>query len=210
MPEPRLIDISRVINESTAVWPGDTTFTRRAVMAMSAGCSCDVNTFTFSAHTGTHADSPRHFLAHGLDSAASALEPYVGRCLVVAAMDARCIRPEDLAGIDIHREERILFKTPRPLRDDEWRNDFAFLAPEAAALLADGGARLVGLDTPSVDPMTSKTLDAHKLLAAGGVAILESLRLDHVQPGRYELLALPLRIEGADASPVRAVLRTLG
>ncbi len=210
MPEPRLIDISRVINESTAVWPGDTTFSRRAVMAMSAGCSCDVNTFTFSAHTGTHADSPRHFLAQGVDSAASALDPYVGRCLVVAASDPRCVRPEDLVGIDIRTEERILFRTPRALRDDEWCDDFAFLAPEAAALLAEGGARLVGLDTPSVDPMTSKTLAAHKLLAARGVAILESLCLDHVAPGRYELFAFPLRIQGADASPVRAVLRTLG
>jgi arylformamidase len=209
MSEPRLIDISRVISETTAVWPGDTTFSRRAVMAMKAGCSCDVNTFTLSAHTGTHADAPRHFLEGGLDSAATSLAPYIGRCLVVQTHDPRMVRAEDLAGIDISAEERILFRTPRPLRDDEWRDDFAFLSVEAARRLAEGGARLVGLDTPSVDPMTSKTLDAHKLLAASGVAILESLNLEPVAPGRYELIALPLRIAGADASPVRAILRTL-
>jgi arylformamidase len=115
----------------------------------------------------------------------------------------------DVEGLDLGREERILFRTPRAVGDDAWDDAFAYLSLEFARKAAEAGMKLVGIDTPSVDPMTSKTLDAHKVLLRGGVAILEGIDLSRVAEGRYELIALPLRIAGGDASPVRAILRTL-
>lgn len=209
MPEPRIIDISRRIAEDSAVWPGDTVFSRRPVMQIAQGCSCNVSGYTLSAHTGSHADAPRHFVEGAADSAGCDLSSYLGPCLVVATASAECVQPGDLAGLDLAREQRLLFRTPRPPADHEWQNDFTFIHPDVARAAAAAGLRLIGIDTPSVDPMSSKTLDAHKALLAGSVAILENLDLSRVAPGRYELIALPLKIVGADASPVRAVLREL-
>lgn len=205
----RLFDVSRSVDERTAVWPGDTVFSRRAVMRIADGCSCNVSTITLSLHTGTHADAPSHYVegaaaAHEVD-----LAKYVGPCRVLTPRSRDALRPEDVAGLDLRAEERLLVRSPVPLRDDEWRNDFFHCSPEAAALFAAAGLKLLGLETPSMDHMTSKELKAHKTLHGAGVAILESLDLSAVADGRYELLALPLKLVGADAAPVRAVLREL-
>lgn len=201
------IDVSRTLSEQTAVWPGDTEFSRKWVMEIEAGSSANTSTYTLSAHTGTHADSPFHYSSTGLTTESVDLTAYMGRCRVVWTKSPDAIRMSDLEGIDLSSEERLLFKTPRPLADDEWQDDFAYLDVEVARALAAHGIRLVGLDTPSVDPMTSKTLDAHKALLAGNVSILESLDLTHAPDGIYELIALPLKIAGGDSSPVRAILR---
>jgi arylformamidase len=205
----RIFDVSRGIDERTAVWPGDTTFSRRAVMTIAGGCSCNVSTITMSLHTGTHADAPSHYLegapaAHQVD-----LAKYVGPCRVMTPTSRDGLRPVDVAGLDLAREERLLFRHPAPLRDDEWRDDFFYCSPEAAELFAAVPLKLLGLESPSMDPMTSKELRAHKTLHRAGVAILESLDLSLVPDGRYELIALPLKLLGADAAPVRAVLREL-
>jgi arylformamidase len=207
--ERRIIDVSRAIDERTAVWPGDTTFTRRSVMSIAEGCSCNVSTVTLSLHTGTHADAPSHYLPQAPAAHEVVLAKYVGPCRVLTPKSIDALRPADLAGLDLAAEERLLVRHPVPLRDDEWRNDFFYCSPEAAELLAGAGAKLLGLESPSMDPMTSKELRAHKTLHRAGVAILESLDLSAAPDGRYELIALPLKLIGADASPVRAVLRTL-
>ncbi len=207
MSEARWIDISRALQESIAVWPGDTRFARRHVMTIDGGCSCNVSTFTFSAHTGAHADAPSHFQPGAPSIDQVPVDAYIGPCRVVATRDPTAVRPSDLEGLDLRFEPRLLFKTPRPLADDEWRDDFAHLSVEAARILAQAKVKLVGLDTPSIDFMTSKTLEAHKILLTGGVAILESLDLRSVAPGFYDLVAPPLKIAGADAAPVRALLR---
>jgi len=207
MSESSLHDISRRISEETAVWPGDTPFSRRYVMRLSQGMSCNTSTLTLSAHTGSHADAPAHFVegAAGIDQVS--LLPYLGRCRVLEARDPRCVTLADLSGLDLREEERLLFKTFNPPQDNLWQDDFAFVSLDAAQAAAAGGLKLLGLDTPSVDPMDSKSLHAHKALLAGGVAILESLDLAQVPPGIFELIALPLKIVGGDASPVRAILR---
>ena len=209
MADRRIWDVSRPIGESTAVFPGDTTFSRRWVMRLEDGCSCNVSTITTTVHVATHADAPLHFVKDGLPIDRVDLGPYLGPCRVISAQRADALRPEDLAGLDLRREERILVRAPQALRHDEWRTDFLHCSIDAAHALVQGGARLLGLDTPSMDHSTSKELAAHKVLAAGGVALLESLDLSAVPDGRYELIALPLRIAGSDASPVRAVLRSL-
>jgi len=207
VPDRRLWDISRAVGESTAVWPGDTPFSRRWVMRIEDGCSCNVSTVTHSVHCGTHADAPFHFDAKGITIDQVDLTRYVGPCVVMTAKSRDCLRPSDLAGLDLAAAERLLVRGPDRLRDDQWKDDFFYCSVEAAHVIAKSGLRLLGLDSPSMDFMSSKELDAHKTLVAGGVAILESLDLSKVKDGRYELIALPLKMTGGDGSLVRAVLR---
>ena len=204
----RLIDISRPIGEKTAVWPGDTPFSRKWVMAIDEGCSCNTSTITLTTHIGAHTDAPRHFLEGEPTIDQVPLEKYIGPCRVVHIRDPEAVTLADLEGIDLANEQRLLFRTPSDLDDEEWRDDFHYISLEVAQAAA-AGTLLLGIDTPSVDPMTSKTLDAHKSLLSGGVAILEGIDLREVPEGRYELIALPLKIADGDASPVRAILRTL-
>jgi len=205
----RLWDISRAVREDTAVWPGDTPFSRRWVMRIDQGDSCNVSTVTHSVHCGTHADAPFHFDPKGVPIDQVEIGRYVGPCVVMTAKSRDCLRPEDLAGVDLRAAERLLVRGPDRLRDDQWKDDFFYCSVEAARHVAKSGLRLLGLDSPSMDFMTSKELEAHKTLVAGGVAILESLDLSAVPDGRYELIALPLKMAGGDGSLVRAVLREL-
>jgi arylformamidase len=207
--ERRIYDVSRAVREDTAVWPGDTPFSRRWVMRMEQGDSCNVSTVTHSVHCGTHADAPFHFDPNGIPIDRVDLSKYVGKCLVITARSRDALKVSDLEGIDFAAEERLLVRGPDRLRDDQWRDDFFHCSLEAAQLVARSGLQLLGLDSPSMDFMTSKELAAHKALVAGGVAILESLDLSAVPDGRYELIALPLKMTGGDGSLVRAVLRDL-
>ena len=204
-----IIDISRLVSEETAVWPGDTAFSRTWVMSMADGCACNTSTITLSAHTGAHTDAPSHFVDDAPTLDQVDLGKYIGPCRVVHARHRDAIRLDDLEGLDLAAEERLLFRTPQPPTDDTWDDGFTYVSVEVARAAADGGLKLIGIDTPSMDPMKSKALDAHKALFEGDVAILESIDLSGVAEGRYELVALPLKISGADSSPVRAILRTL-
>lgn len=202
-----IIDVSQPIDASTVVWPGDTPYAQRLVMEIGGGCPCNVTTMTMSVHCGTHSDAPLHFDPAGAAPAALDLRAYVGPCLVVEVRSEDAIRLADLEGIDLGACERVLFKTKRPSSASAWRDDFLHVSEEAAHALAAARVLLVGTDAASVDPMTSKTLRAHHVLNDAGVRLLENLVLAHVEPGRYELIALPIKLATADAAPVRAVLR---
>ena len=206
-----VIDISQTLEAGIATWPGDTAFAPFWVMRLESGDSCNVGSVTMSLHTGTHADAPLHFLADGATPAKMELSPFIGTALVLDLTGVRTILPEHLSELAPGKTERILrvlFKTGTA-RADRFDGAFAHVSASAALVLADAGVLLVGIDTPSVDASDSKELNAHKVLAGAGIAILENLVLGHVEPGLYELIALPLKLEGMDASPVRAVLRTL-
>ncbi|MBL8726564.1 MAG: arylformamidase [Planctomycetes bacterium] len=208
----RIWDISEPIEPATAPFPGDTPFAQEWVLRQERGGSCNVSTIRMSVHVGTHTDAPLHFDLAGPDIAAVDLRRYLGRCRVLEVrgegtppqIPAAALRPELLAGA-----ERILFRTREHHDHRIWRDDFTALGPEAAAVLAQAGIVLVGIDTPSMDHAASKALDGHHTLFHGGVAILENLDLTGVPTGDYELIALPLRIVGGDSSPVRAILREL-
>lgn len=204
-----IIDISQSLSREIAVWPGDTRFSEEWVMSKSSGCSCNVSTVRMSVHTGTHADAPYHFKDDGKRPAEVDLARYVGPCHVVRTKNAECVIPADFAHVALRRGDRILFRTPRSCDANSWRDDFTYLGVDAARVLRDIGVVLVGIDTPSMDAMTSKTLDAHHTLAEAEVALLENLVLEDAPEGRYELIALPLKFRDIDASPVRAVLRVL-
>jgi len=201
---PRLIDLSPPLSPRLAVWPGDVPFARR-VSTPPDGTT--LSSVTTTLHAGSHADAPLHVTPGGAPIDAVPLETWVGPCQVVQARVAPRgrVRLEDLS--EPPAAPRLLVKTGTFPDRERFREDFAGLAPSLAADLAARGVVLVGIDTPSVDPFADAALEAHRALAKAGIAWLEGLVLAHVAPGRYELVALPLRIEGGDASPVRAVLR---
>lgn len=205
-----LYDLSPVIDAGTPVWPGDTPFSCRLAWSIAEGAPVNVGALTSTTHLGSHIDAPFHFHPDGATAADLPLEPYFGPCRVIQIpAGAELALPEHLQDADLRLTPRILLRTGSAGDRSSFPERFTAISPRLAEHLAAGGALLVGTDAPSVDPFTSKTLDAHHALARGGVAILEGLVLDAVPTGVYELIALPLRLRGADASPVRAVLRTL-
>ena len=205
-----LIDISPFIDASIAVWPGDTPFVHTFNMDIGMGANITLSDIHTSVHVGAHADAPSHYIGDGEDIAERRLDFYIGRCVVlnVDVEPGERIYPVDLAA-KVISAPRVLLRTNTFPDPYNWNNDFASLSPELVHFLYQHGVILIGIDTPSADPFDSKALEAHKAFAENDMAILEGLVLAGVPEGEYELIAPPLRIRGADASPVRAVLRTL-
>jgi arylformamidase len=205
-----LWDISPPVAAGVPVWPGDTPFELTRTWALSPGCPVNVSRLTLSTHTGAHADAPLHYAADGADAASVGLAPYLGPAQVVhVPAGLSLVRPEHVLPLLAAGVTRVLLRTWAKAPLDRWVSAFAAVAPDTIDALAARGVVLIGVDTPSLDPETSKTLDAHHAVRRAGMAILEGLWLDAVPEGRYELIALPLRLVGADASPVRAILRAL-
>lgn len=206
----RLIDISPVIDASIGVWPGDTPFAQTLNIDMNAGGNLTLSEIRTTLHVGAHTDATSHYVANGADIASRRLDYYIGSCdvLHVDVDRGERIMPAHLAGKNV-TSPRVLFRTGTFPDPRNWNDDFAALSPELVDALHARGVRLVGIDTPSVDLFDSKELEAHQALARNEMANLEGVVLDDVAEGTYELIALPLPIRGGDASPVRAVLRTL-
>ena len=206
----KLIDISRPIRTGMPVWPGDTATAFDFVATKAGGYSCNVGRLQASMHAGTHVDATYHYDDAGARIDEIPLETYVGPARVVDVRGRTAIGPEALAGLDLAATPRVLF------RSDAWTDVTQFpatwpqYAPGLAAWLAARGVKLIGMDFPSVDHPDSKDLPIHHEIGRAGLFILESLDLRAAEPGVYDLIALPLRIAGADGSPVRAVLRTRG
>ena len=206
----RLIDISQTLRPALPVWPGDTAFALEPTWKIEPGCPVNVARMTLSTHSGAHADAPLHYDPRGRNIAEVDPGIYIGTCHVFDVRKATdLVRPTDFNLADGADCERILFRTFDRFPHDQWVSDYAAIAPETIELLANAGVKLVGMDGPSLDPEASKTLDAHNVVRRAGMAILEGLVLDDVAEGAYELIAAPLKIDGADASPVRALLREL-
>ena len=206
----RLWDISPPVHAASPVFPGDARYEQRWAATLGPGCPVNVATITMSPHTGAHADAPLHYDAAGAAVGALALEPYLGRCRVVHAIGCGALvewRHVEHA-IDADLPPRVLVRTYGRMPVDRWDEALAGFAPETIERLADRGVRLVGIDTASIDPAASKTLDAHQVIRRRDLRVLENLVLDEVAEGDYELIALPLKLTSADASPVRAVLRS--
>jgi len=205
----KLWDISQPLHPALPVWPGDTAFTVRQRWTHGHGSPVNVASIELSTHSGAHADAPLHYDPAGLPIEAVSLEPYLGPCRVVDARGCGAAISADL--VDAHWSSgvtRMLFRTFDRFPMERWPENFTAVSAGAIQALSAHGVILVGLDSPSLDPETSKTMDAH-LAVPRDMRILEGLVLDHVPPGDYELIALPLPLAGLDASPVRAVLREL-
>ncbi len=206
----RIWDISQRLGPQTPLWPGEPALALRQNAEIGPECPVNVGSISFPLHAGTHADSPFHYSNNGASSADSQLDPYLGPCVIADVRHAATkVEIHDCDWAMIEGAERVLFRTYDEFPHESWDAGFTAIAPEVVARLREGGTMLIGTDAPSLDPQTSKTMDAHNEVLLGDMRILEGLVLDGVPPGPYELIALPLAIEGADASPVRAILREL-
>ena len=207
----RLYDISPAVRPGFPVFPGDAPFALRWTFKLGPGCPVNVSEVSMSPHTGAHADAPLHYDDTGESIGAIALEPYLGPCRVIHALGAApLVEPRHVAHRLADAPPRVLVRSYERAPVGAWDPKFAAFDPATIELLHAHGVKLVGIDTPSLDPDASKTLDSHRAVARHGMAILEGIVLDDVAEGDYELIALPLKWQGLDASPVRAVLRELG
>ncbi|MEO6352131.1 MAG: arylformamidase [Oxalobacteraceae bacterium] len=204
-----LWDISPTLSAATPVWPGDTAFLSEPTWQIARGSPVHVSRITLSSHTGAHCDAPSHYDVQGASIDAVALDAYLGPCRVIHCIDAGLIEPQHVAHALAALPPRVLLRTYRTAPQTAWDSNFSAIAPATIVLLAQHGVWLIGIDTPSIDPQDSKTLDAHHAVRRHQMAILEGVVLDAVAAGDYELIALPLKLLGLDASPVRAILRAL-
>ncbi len=200
------IDISPLLHSKSAVFPGDTLFTHTVNMSIKAGDNIDLSDIKTTLHIGAHADAPSHYHEKGETIEHRSLSLYMGAAQVVEVQIPRGarIKLSDIS-VDI-KAPRVLFKTNSFLDPDLWNEDFNSLSPELIEHLHSLGVVLVGIDTPSVDPAPDKELPSHQALFKTKMAVLEGIVLTHVAAGLYDLVALPLKIANADASPVRAIL----
>lgn len=192
----RIIDISPLVTESSPVYPGDDPLSIR----FAENTHCRVGTLSMSAHLGAHVDAPLH-LNHSGDISDIQLSSLLGPCQVIELQKNFAIEPADFPPIS---SSRVLIKTG--FKSSVWTDSFPYLLPAAVQKLIDAGVRVIGIDTPSIDAGADETLPSHVLAIDAGILILENLDLSAARAGHYQLVALPLKIKGLDASPVRAVL----
>ena len=209
-----LWDISPPVHAGSPVFPGDAAFDLRWTWTMGPTCPVNVSTLTLSPHTGAHADAPLHYSPDGEAVGALSLEPYLGTCRVIHAVGCGpLITWAHIAhALDAQPPRlppRVLVRTYAQAPVDRWDASLTAYAPDTVERLADLGVQLIGIDTASIDPADSKGLDSHQVIRRRGLRVLENLVLDGVPEGDYELIALPLKLTTADASPVRAILREL-
>ncbi|HWP10425.1 MAG TPA: arylformamidase [Ramlibacter sp.] len=206
----KLWDISPPVAPGSPVFPGDTPYAQEWSATLSPGNPVNVSRITLSPHVGAHADAPLHYDPAGAPIGALDLEPYLGRCRVIHAIGkGPLVQWEHLEHAAGDLPPRLLVRTYESAPVDRWDDELAAYAPETIERLAALGVKLVGIDTASIDPAHSKALQSHQVIRRLGLRVLENLVLDGVPEGDYELIALPLKLMTADASPVRAVLREL-
>ncbi len=208
---PRLWDISPPVHAGAPVFPGDTPYRQQWAATIGPGCPVNVSEITLSPHVGAHADAPLHYAPDGASIGHTDLTPFLGPCRVVHAIACGpLVEWAHIAhAIDAALPPRLLVRTYARAPVDHWDPQLTAYAPATVERLAALGVRLIGIDTASIDPADSKTLDSHQTIRRHDMRVLENLVLDEVPEGDYELIALPLKLTTADASPVRAVLRAL-
>lgn len=205
----RIWDISPLVSAQSPIFPGDEPFSLQWTARLSPDCPVNLSAITMSPHVGAHADAPLHYANGAASCAELELDAYLGPCRVIHAIDCGpLIQIEHLRHAAALMPARVLVRCCQTA-DTSWNPDFSAYAPETVEWLAGLGVKLIGLDTPSVDPASSKQLSSHQQLLRLDLRVLENLVLDEVAEGDYELIALPLKLAGACASPVRAVLREL-
>ena len=206
----RLWDISPPLQANTPVFPGDTAYQQRWSATLGPGCPVNVSALTLSPHAGAHADAPLHYDADGVPVGELALEPFLGPCRVIHAIGCGpLVQISHLQHAIKGLPERVLVRVYERMPQDQFDTALPAFAPETVEHLADLGVVLIGIDSASIDPADSKPLPSHQVIRRRGLRVLENLLLDDVPEGDYELIALPLKLTTADASPVRAILRSL-
>lgn len=205
--KPKMHDISPRVSDRSAVFPGDKSFQRHISLSFEKGHHLALSSLESTLHVGAHADAPSHYSPQGVGIAERDPLLYLGAAQVIRVQIPRGerIRVSHLQAKRV-QAPRVLFRTDSFPNPESWNGDFNALSPELVEYLAHHGVKLVGIDTPSVDPADDKLLESHQAIARMDLAILEGIVLEGVEEGLYTLIAPPLKLEGADASPVRALL----
>ena len=208
---PQIWDISPPVYEGMPVFPGDTPYQQQWAATIGPGCPVNVASITSTPHAGAHADAPLHYAPGGAAIGHVDLSPYLGRCRVIHAIHCGpLVEWQHIAhAISADLPERVLVRTYQRMPQDRWDAALTGYAAATVERLAALGVRLIGIDTASIDPADSKALPSHQTIRRHDMRVLENLVLDDVAEGDYELIALPLKLVQADASPVRAILRSL-
>lgn len=204
-----IIDISWPVKVGMLSYPGDCLYQVRQTLFLEKGDACNLSCFEMSMHNGTHIDAPLHFIAEGKPVSKLALDFFLGRAKVILIETKDRVTVDHLRQFKVENGDRLLLKIPHNeslLDNSVFCNDYAALDQTAAAFLAEKGVRLVGIEYLSIEEPENPPNMVHRILLARGVIILEGIDLRKVSPGEYFLSCLPLNLEGANGSPVRAVL----
>jgi arylformamidase len=205
-------DVSVALRDGMVHWPGDPECHIKRVVSMEEGAVCNLTHLSLSAHTATHMDAPRHFIADGLTMDQMPLGAVIGDCRVIEFDTANQITPEDLQPHQLQRGERLLFKTRNSAQSwnsDTFDKDFVSIRQDAAAYLVECGVRTVGVDYLSIGGYEKDGVETHRIMLGAGMWVIEGLNLSAITPGAYEMICLPLKIMGADGAPCRVVVRAI-
>ncbi len=203
-------DISVPLKTGMVHWPGDPRTTVSRVLDLERGDPCTISHLRTGAHAGTHMDAPAHFIPGGATLDGMPLDASVGPARVIAIDDPEAITPKELARHRIRPGQRLLFKTlnsDRCWATNDFIEDFVHITVEAALYLAKRNVRLVGIDYLSVGGFHADGAAVHRILLEAGIWIIEGLNMSHIQPGRVDLVCLPIKLEGAEGAPARAIVR---
>ncbi|MGE0486467.1 MAG: cyclase family protein [Gammaproteobacteria bacterium] len=205
----RVHDISVTLGTESIDYPGDTPYARSLLMSVPPDF-CTLSRLEMSAHSGTHIDVPYHFEAGGRRLGEYAAADFIFPAVVIEVADVECVRAAEIAAADVRAGDAVLFKTANSrdgrVRNGRFTEHFVYVAPDAAEWLCGRGAKLVGIDYITIEGYANREFDSHHIVLGAGMIVLESVDLGAVLPGRYTLFCLPLKLDGAEASPVRAIL----
>jgi arylformamidase len=207
------IDVTATLDPATTpVYEGDAPMKFDFLKDMRKGDVLTLSVYSLGAHSGTHIDAPMHFVAGGASIDQLSLEPLIGPARVIDIPDG--VQAIDAAELDRHEwrgAQRVIFRTRSSLRgwmeSPTFHRDFAYIAPDAAQLLADAGVQLVGIDYISAEQFGAPAPRTHRILLSKGIPIVEGLALEGVRAGEYDLIVLPMKVAGHEGAPARAVLR---
>jgi arylformamidase len=206
------IDVSVRLRDGMVHWPDNPPVRIERMLDIECGDVATVSKLSMGSHTGTHMDAPLHFVRGGKGLDEMPFEATIGRARVIEVRDSESVKPCDLHPHGIRSGERILFKTRNSVRrwhEEAFIENFVYVSKEAARYLATCGVRTVGIDYLSVGGFLKDGVETHEALLGAGVWVIEGLDLSSVEPGEYELICLPLKIEHSDGAPARAILRAI-
>jgi len=204
------IDVSVLLRSGMVHWPDNPPVRLERAMSIERGDPANVSSLSMGVHTATHMDAPRHFLADGAGIDQLDLEATIGSARLIEIADPKSIKAPELARADPQPGERLLLKTRNSSRawwEEEFDEDFVWIARDAAALLAERGVRAVGVDYVAGGGFHSDGPETHHALLGAGIGIIEGLDLSSVEPGLYDLVCLPVKLAGCDGAPARAIVR---
>jgi len=203
------IDVTAPLHAGTPHWPDQPDVKIERMVSMDDGTVCNVSMLHMSVHTGTHMDAPLHFVADGIGMDQMPLDATIGPCRVVEIKDQESIKVKHLKPLNLRKGERLLIKTINSKRcwnDGRFVEDFVYISQDAAAYLVERGIMTVGVDYLSVGGFFKDGVETHHHLLRACVWIIEGLNLSKVNPGKYNLLCLPLKTLDCDGAPARVVL----